>query len=692
MKKEIYNIIKKAPKKQRTLEAIAKKIHLRSGEDFKVLTKNLDSLTKEGLIYRDKFGVYQVLKNNDTLIKGKMDLKTDGYGFIIVEDSDMPDIFIPRNKTLSAMNGDICLVKITNRKSKIKIEGQVEKVLERNITHIVGEYFDGEIFPKETRDDIAFKLIKEDQYKVKNNQLIKAKIVNYSHNYYKDCELTEVIGDVDMDGIEVLEVIHKYDLIHKFSESEIAAAKSVEQTVKANDLVGRVDLRKASIFTIDSESTKDIDDAISIEKINDNYLLAVHIADVSHYVLEDTILDKSAFERGTSVYLADSVIPMLPKELSNGICSLNPGVDRLTITCQMEITKKGEVVNYDIYPSVINSKYKMTYTNVNKMLLGEKEVIAGFKDIYPDILLMEELQKILFTIREKMGSIDFETLEPKLIFGPNGKLDDIVIKERAMAERLIEEFMLVANQVVATHVYNLNLPFIYRIHELPNSEKIDHVFEFVKNLGYDIESSDYSQENLQSILKRVENTTYDKVVTTLLLRSMAKAKYARENEGHYGLAFDYYTHFTSPIRRYPDLIVHRYLRKYLFNNDKTFSQATIKRLDEIAKQASNTEKIAMTCEREVLDIKKAEYMEKHINQEFVGVIGSILKFGMFIELPNTIEGLVHISTLKERFVYDEKNLSLKSLESDKEYNIGQEVKIKVVKVNKLLGQIDFIFI
>jgi ribonuclease R len=326
------------------------------------------------------------------------------------------------------------------------------------------------------------------------------------------------------------------------------------------------------------------------------------------------------------------------------------------------------------------------------MLLGEKEVIAGFKDIYPDILLMEELQKILFTIREKMGSIDFETLEPKLIFGPNGKLDDIVIKERAMAERLIEEFMLVANQVVATHVYNLNLPFIYRIHELPNSEKIDHVFEFVKNLGYDIESSDYSQENLQSILKRVENTTYDKVVTTLLLRSMAKAKYARENEGHYGLAFDYYTHFTSPIRRYPDLIVHRYLRKYLFNNDKTFSQATIKRLDEIAKQASNTEKIAMTCEREVLDIKKAEYMEKHINQEFVGVIGSILKFGMFIELPNTIEGLVHISTLKERFVYDEKNLSLKSLESDKEYNIGQEVKIKVVKVNKLLGQIDFILI
>lgn len=692
MKEEIYNIIKKAPKKQRTLEAIARKIHLSSGEDFKLLTKNLDLLVKEGLIYRDKFGIYQVYKEDKSLLRGTMDLKADGYGFIILEDSNIPDIFIPRNKTLSAMDKDICLVRITNRKSKLKLEGQVEKVLERSITNIVGEYFDGQIFPKEAREDIAFKLIKKDQDKVKNNQLIKAKIINYSHNYYKDCELVEVIGDIDMDGIEILEVIHKYDLIHKFSDTEVASAKSIEQRVSQEDLSGRVDLRKESIFTIDSESTKDIDDAISINKVNDNYQLSVHIADVSHYVKEDSVLDKSAFNRGTSVYLADSVIPMLPKELSNGICSLNPGVDRLTITCQMEITKKGEVINYDIYPSVINSKYKMTYTNVNKILTGDSQVIDNFKDIYPDIILMEELQIILFGIREKMGSIDFETLEPKLIFGPNGKLDDIVIKERAMAERLIEEFMLVANQVVATHIYNLDLPFIYRIHELPNSEKINHVFEFIKNLGYDIDVSDYSQENLQSILKIVENTTYDKVVTTLLLRSMAKARYARENQGHYGLAFDYYTHFTSPIRRYPDLIVHRFLRKYLFDNNKTYSQATIKRLDEIAKQASNTEKIAMTCEREVLDIKKAEYMEKHIYKEFTGVIGSILKFGMFVELPNTIEGLVHISTFKERFVYDEKNLSLKSLESDKVYNIGQEVKVKVVKVNKLLGQIDFILI
>ena len=689
MKEKIYNLIKTAPYRERTLKAIAYSLNLKSKNDFKELTKNLDILMKEKKIQRDKKSHYNIVKNKDFIVKGRLDLKAQGYGFIIVEDKEMPDVYISRSNINTAMNNDLCLVKVTNVKNKEKLEGVIEEVLERSLDFIVGEYYNGQIFPKDFHDDIALKLVKKDLNKVKNNQLIKAKIINYKHPYFKDCELVEVIGNIDDEGIEILEVIHKYNLINKFTKEEENFALNVNQEVKEEELIGRKDLRSLNIFTIDSESTKDIDDAISIERIKDNYLLGVHIADVSYYVKEDSILDKAAFARGTSVYLADSVIPMLPKALSNGICSLNPKVDRLTLTCEMEITKKGEVVNYKIYPSVINSKHKMTYTNINKMLDGDKEIITEYSDIYQDVLLMQELQNILFDIREKMGSIDFETLEPKLLFDESGKLNDIVIRERQTAERMIEEFMLVANQVVATHIFNQKLPFIYRIHELPNAEKLENVFAFVKRLGYDNYEGDYSQENLQTLLKAVENTTYEKVVTTLLLRSMSKARYSRENKGHYGLAFDNYTHFTSPIRRYPDLIVHRNLRKYIFNSNKKYNDETIIKLDEIAKQSSETEKQAMNAEREVLDIKKAEYMEKHIGEEFTGVISSVLKFGMFIELPNTIEGLVHISTFKEYFEFDETSLSLKSSETNQEFTIGQVVKVKVTKVNRLLGRIDF---
>ncbi len=692
MKKTIYNIIKKAPYKERTLIAIASNLHLATKKDFQELTKTLDILMKENQIYKDKSGHYNIKTNDETFVTGRLDFKAQGYGFIIVEDSDMPDIYIARNNINTAMDKDLCLVKVTSFKSKDRLEGVIEKVLERHLSIVVGEYYNGQIFPKDFNEDIALKLIKADQKKVQNNQLVKVKITNYKHKFFKDCELIEVIGHVDDEGIEILEVVHKYNLINKFTQDEENFAKSISQVVEENELAGRTDLRSETIFTIDSESTKDIDDAISIKRVKDNYLLGVHIADVSHYVTEDSILDKAAFNRGTSVYLADSVIPMLPKALSNGICSLNPRVDRLTLTCEMQITKTGEVVNYKIYPSVINSKYKMTYTNINRMLEGNQETISEFFDIYDDVLIMHELQNILFDIREKMGSIDFETLEPKLVFDDHGKLSDIVIRERQNAERLIEEFMLVANQVVATHIFNMKLPFIYRIHELPNSEKLENVFAFVKRLGFDDYEGDYSQENLQSLLKAVENTTYEKVVTTLLLRSMSKARYSRENKGHYGLAFDNYTHFTSPIRRYPDLIVHRNLRKYLFIGNKKHDESILKKFDEIAKQSSDTEKVAMNAEREVIDIKKAEYMENHIGEEYQGVISSVLKFGVFIELPNTIEGLVHISSFKEHMEYDEANISLKSTESDLSYTIGQVVKVKVLKVNRLLGRIDFIFV
>ena len=458
MKKEVYNNLKKSSYKDRTLIAIASNLHLSTKKDFQELTRTLDTLIKEKRVYKDKSGHYNIMDDKEVIVKGRLDLKAQGYGFIIVEDVEMPDIYIARSNINTAMDNDLCLVKIINIKSESRIEGVIEKVLERNLAIIVGEYYNGQVFPKDFHDDIALKLVKEDLKKVKNHQLIKVKIINYKHRYFKDCELLEVIGNVDDEGIEILEVVHKYNLINNFSSEEEAFAASVNQEVQLDELKGRKDLRQETIFTIDSESTKDIDDAVSIKKIKDNYLLGVHIADVSYYIKEDSILDKAAFNRGTSVYLADSVIPMLPKALSNGICSLNPRVDRLTLSCEMEITPKGEVVNYSIYPSVINSKYKMTYTNINKILSGDQDIIDEYSDIYQDILHMQNLQNILNVIREKMGSIDFETLEPKLIFDDNGKLSDIVTRERETAERMIEEFMLVANQVVATHIFNMKLP------------------------------------------------------------------------------------------------------------------------------------------------------------------------------------------------------------------------------------------
>lgn len=688
MKNRVYKLIKKLTYKKRNLNGLAKILNLSSSEDFNNLTKALNQLEKDLKVYRDRQGFYHDIDNNNYEI-GEIDLKAQGYGFLLLE--NQADIYIPNRKTMSAMDGDLCLVEITKRKTKMKIEGKVVKILERRIKTIIGEYDQGQVHPKGYQLDVVFELNHKDQKKVKDHQIVLAEITDYSHPIYKHVKLQEVLGYASDDGIEVKEVTHKYGLINQFSPQTMDEAKAIPQSITAEEMIGRKDLRNETIFTIDSESTKDIDDAISIEKTDKgNYLLGVHIADVSHYVQENSELDKEAFKRGTSVYLADSVIPMLPRELSNGICSLNPNVDRLAMTCQMEITPKGEVVYYDLFPSIIHSDYKMTYTNINKILDNDQDLIKTYKDIHNHILHMRELQIILSNVREEMGSINFETIEPKFIFNKHGKITDMIVKDRGIGEQMIEEFMLVANQVVASHVYHLKLPYIYRVHELPNEDKINQVFTMIKELGMpvDIEES-ITQENLQKVLKSVEDTKYEKVINTLLLRSMSKARYARESLGHYGLAFDFYTHFTSPIRRYPDLIVHRYLRKYVFNHQRDVTQTLIDRFDEIAKQSSKTERQAMEAEREIMDIKKAEYMEQFIGQTFTGVISSVLKFGMFVELPNTVEGLIHISNFKEEMTYDENNMKLVGNSSETSYNIGKEVHIKLVKVNKVLGRIDF---
>jgi ribonuclease R len=689
MKDLVYNFIKKISHKDRSLISIAAHLNIDSEAGFRELTKTLHELTRNGLIYRDRDGNYHA-QESSKIVKGKLDLKQAGFGFILVDDEEYPDIYISRQHIGTAMDKDYCLVEIIREKSGNKFEGKILKVLERSITHIVGEYYEGQVFPKNYSDDVVYKLKKNDQSKCKNHQLIKAKITKYGKSFIKECALVEILGNADEKGIEIKEIIARHNLIHEFTEEEMNFAKNVESVINTDDIKNRIDLRKEKIFTVDGEYTKDIDDAISIKKKDENYILGVHIADVSHYVTEDSVLDKCAYNRGTSVYLANSVIPMLPRELSNGICSLNPNVDRYTLTCEMEITKKGEVVNYSIYPSVINSMYKLTYTNVNKILEKDEEITKEFSDIVDEVMLMHELQIILNTVREKMGSINFETIEPKFTFDEEGNIKDLTIRERQDAEKLIEEFMLVANQVVATHIFSQKLPFIYRIHELPNQDKLTYILNFLERLGYAQNiDDDLDQFNFQQILNNVEGTLYEKVITTLLLRSMAKARYARDNVGHYGLAFDNYTHFTSPIRRYPDLIVHRFLRRYVFCNNKSFDDELKAKLDDIALQASKTEREAVVCEREVMDMKKAEYMEPFVGDTFQGIISSVLKFGMFVELPNTVEGLIHIRNFDEEMEFNEATLSLVGKSTQKEYTIGEEVKVKLVKVNRLLGKIDF---
>ncbi len=690
MKNEVYNLIKHTSYRERSLVGLSAALKIDSEKEFQSMTKALHDLVEEGEIYRDKNGIYHTFENKQ-LVRGKLELKFQGYGFLIPDDEKQPDVFISKNDINTAMNDDYCLVEIIREKAKGKFEGRIVKIIERAISQVVGEYYNGQIFPKNYTNDIVYKLRKQDQRLVKNNQLIKAKIIRYGKTFIKECALEQVLGDFDDKDIEITEVIHRNNLIDHFTEDELAFAKSVDQNVIMEDVKGRKDLRQETIFTIDGEYTKDIDDAVSVKKLaNNNYLLGVHIADVSNYVTEDSVLDKCAYTRGTSIYLANSVLPMLPVELSNGICSLNPNVDRLSISCEMEINKKGEVVNYSIFPSVIRSKHKMTYTAISGIINGDESLITEYKDIKDDVLMMNELRIILENVRDKMGSIDFETIEPKIVYDDSGDIKDLKVRDRLDSEKLIEEFMLAANQVVATHIFRMKLPFIYRIHELPNQEKLNQILKFLENFGYAHGVDDnLTQFNLQQILKNVEGTLYEKVINILLLRSMAKAKYARDNVGHYGLAFDNYTHFTSPIRRYPDLIVHRYLRRYLFNNNRQFDDELKAKLDDIALQSSKMERLAMTAEREVMDMKKAEYMEQFVGDTFTGIVSSVLRFGMFVELPNTVEGLVHISSFSEEMEYDENNLLLLGKNTKKQYTIGVEVKVRLVKVNRLLGKIDF---
>ena len=589
--------------------------------------------------------------------------------------------------------------KLDIRKPKIKEDSKIFE-LEKNT--IVGTYQKsrnfGFVVPDDKKLGTDIYIAKKDAMKAKNNQKVVVEITKLPKaDKSAEGKIIEIIGYIDQAGVDMLSLVKEYDLPYEFPEPVIKEAKSIRQEIGEKDIVNRKDLRNEEIFTIDGEDAKDLDDAVNVKKLpNGNYVLGVHIADVSHYVKEGSFLDKEAIARGTSVYMLDRVIPMLPVELSNGICSLNAGKDRFAISCIMEIDKNGQVVSSDIFKSVINVTERMSYTNVQKILdNSDKEVVAHYSKYVEHFKLMEELAHILKKRREKAGSLNLDIPETKVILDEKGIAVDITKYELKFANEIIEQFMLIANETVAEKFYWLEAPFIYRVHEAPDMEKVSELNKFLFNLGYRVKckKEEVHPTAFAEVLNEVKGKPEERVVSTLVLRTLKVARYESENKGHFGIASKYYCHFTSPIRRYPDLFIHRIISKYLKQGYNLSEEEIAKystQATKYAEESSEREKIAQKVERESVDIKMAEYMESHIGEEYDGIISSITSFGIFVELENTVEGMIRFDKLgDEYFVYDEDHKTLLGEKTKTMYHIGDKIKIRVIRADKNSRQIDF---
>ncbi len=660
-------------------------------DEYKSFKKVLKSMEKEGVIVRtkkDKFGVPERLG----LITGKLQVHQKGFGFLLSDTEGEKDVFIPSSSMKGAMNGDRVLVQITREDlNGKKREGEVQEVLERANNKVIGVYEDsknfGFVVPEDTRLNQDIFVSKKDRNGAQDGDVVICEIVKWGDKRRSpEGIVKEVLGKKGDKGLDILTIIKKYGLPEEFPEKVLSYAENIEEKIEDKEYARRKDLRNLRMVTIDGEDAKDLDDAVSIERLdNGKFRLGVHIADVTHYVREKNPLDKEALKRGTSVYLIDRVIPMLPRKLSNGICSLNPKVDRLALSCFMVIDKSGKVIQHEIEETVIKTSERMTYTDVTKILENnDEELIKRYDYLVDDFKAMEELCIILRDKRMKRGAIDFNFEESKIILNDLGKPIDIKPYDRAIANRIIEEFMLVCNETIAEHMFWTNLPFVYRIHEEPDEEKLEKFKEFVYNLGYVVRwGQEAHPRALQDILEKVKGKKEETVVSTLLLRSMMQAKYSPECVGHFGLAAKYYCHFTSPIRRYPDLQIHRIIKEQLNGKIDEKRAGRLTNIVEIAsKQSSEMERLAQEAEREVDDLKKAEYMQERIGEEFSAIISSVTSFGLFAELPNTIEGLIHITALDDDYyIYDEAHLCLIGERTKKIYRLGDEVKVKCTRVD-----------
>lgn len=688
--------------KPMTYQELEKQFQITGAQDFKSFLKLLNELENEGHIVRSRTERYGIPERMN-LLRGRLQAHAKGFGFLIPEDRDHPDVYIHANDMGGAMNGDTILVRITTRGAAGgKLEGEVAKVVTRANTQIVGLFQMNEgyafVLPDDKRIGRDIFIPKEAFHGAMDGHKVVVNILSYPEGRAAaEGEVIEILGHKNDPGVDIISIIRKHRLPESFPEEVLEEATSVPEVIAESDLAGRRDLRGKRIVTIDGEDAKDLDDAVNVERLdNGNYVLGVHIADVSYYVREGSPLDREAYNRGCSVYLVDRVIPMLPHRLSNGICSLNPQVDRLTMSCEMEFDEHAKVVRHDVFTSVIKTSERMTYTNVRKLLSDEPEaeLLERYAYLMDDFRLMQDLASKLRNRRMKRGAIDFDFEESKILVDASGKPTDIVKRERSVAEQIIEEFMLAANETVAEHFHWLKVPFLYRIHEDPDNEKLQHFMEFITNFGYTVRGrgNTVHPQALQSLLNEIKGTKEERVISTVMLRSMKQAKYDALSTGHFGLAAEFYSHFTSPIRRYPDLIIHRVIREVLEQGDMQAKRHEYlsSRMEDIAKQSSERERVAVDAERETEALKKAEFMMDKVGEEFEGMISSVTSFGIFVELDNTVEGLIRLSDMHDDYYhYHEAQLALIGERTSKVYRLGDEVKVWVARVSTEEHTIDF---
>ena len=691
MELEILKLLKDKRNTSLTSIEINDYLKLNSVEEYNALEQILEKLCQEGKIYySEKKKRYTPIENTN-FKTGRLLVNPKGYGFVVLDPSfNEEDIYINGANLLDARNNDIVIIEIIHKNSR---EGRVVRVLKRDDSTLVGEVYQKNNFYYVTPDKSGYSDILIPKERLKGavpGHKVLIKPVREGHEYIG--EVLRIIGHKNDVGVDILSYVYQYDFDPVYSEEVMNAVEKIPTEVSFTDMEGRTDLRSEIIFTIDGDDTKDIDDAISIKKISDTmYELGVHIADVSHYVKKDGIIDKDAYDRGTSVYLVDRVIPMLPHKLSNGICSLNPNVDRLALSCVMNISSKGHVKDYHIFKSVIRSKKQMTYNCVNE-ILENNNVPEGYEPFVEDLKLMNELSNIL---RKKMvahGYLEFNRPEPKILVDENCHPYQIDLRCQRTGEKLIENFMIVANETVAGYIEDMKVPGIYRVHDRPNKEKLQVFIKFLNQKGYNIKAdiNKFRVTDYQKLLKLFEGKDDEIILNTLAIQTMAKAKYSDINIGHFGIASKRYAHFTSPIRRYPDLTLHRLVKEYTEHNDPQTVSYWQKKLFDLANQASKKEQDSINCERDVEKMKKAEYMEDHIGEVYNGVISGVTEFGLFVELENTVEGLVRIDDIPgDYYLYSKEQNAMLGRKNKNRYVYGDKVTVEVIKASRETAQVDF---
>lgn len=709
IKERILFFLENQNKKSVSIEEIAQALHLNKSTDFKQLVQTIAAMEREELLLFTRKGKVR-LAQQETTINGIFRGNERGFGFVTVDEEEA-DIYIPKQFTHYAMDGDEVAVDIlqpANPFTDKGAEGKVVAVVKRAVHQLVGEFvaYDDEqiaqtdlygyVLPKDRKLKGLTVFIAAQGIQPVAGNFVKVTITHYPDAAYPNSLeglVQQVIGHKNDPGMDVLSVLVAHGIPTQFPQAVLDEAQAIVADWPAEEMSQRKDLRAEQIVTIDGADAKDLDDAVTVRRLtNGHFLLGVHIADVSYYVTEGSALDQEAYERGTSVYLTDRVVPMLPQRLSNDLCSLNPQVPRLTMSCEMEIDLQGNVCQHTIFPSVIQTSARMTYEEVNAILTDKNpELIQNYESLVPMFQEMQALHELLTRMRSARGAISFEDREATILVNQAGQPEELVLRTRGVGEKMIESFMLLANETVAKHYHDLKVPFLYRIHEQPKEEKMQRFFDFAATLGVLVKGTkgEITPKDLQHVLAQVKEKPEEMMIHTMMLRSMQQARYSEENTGHYGLAATDYTHFTSPIRRYPDLIVHRLIRAYQAN----FEQAKAKwanSLPEIAAHSSKMERRAVEAEREVNMLKKAEYMLEKIGETYEGVISSVTKFGFFVALPNTVEGLVHIQSLRQDyFHYLENHLALVGERTGMTLKIGQKVTIRVEKSDPETGEIDF---